>query len=109
MSQALQLLEQVRSQYTAVIGAEHRTTLATSLNLANAYHSIGRLTDAARLLRDPVERCERSLPDSGSPTIAARGPGGHDRLGIGASGALPSTVSALTGPASYQPCQIREG
>lgn len=45
---------------------------ATSLNLANAYHSVGRLTDAARLLEDTARLCEQELPDSDSLTQAAR-------------------------------------
>jgi hypothetical protein len=72
MPRALQLLEQVRAEYIQVIGAEHRTTLATSLNLANAYHSAGRLTDAARLLEDTAWLCEQELPDSDSLTQATR-------------------------------------
>jgi hypothetical protein len=72
MSQALQLLEQVRTEYVRTLGANHQVTLVTTLTLANAYHSVGHLTDAARLLEDTVQRCEQSLPESDPLTVAVR-------------------------------------
>ena len=72
MSQALQLLEQVRTEYAKTLGANHQVTLATTLTLANAYHSVDHLTDAARLLEDTVQRCEQSLPEADPLTAAAR-------------------------------------
>jgi hypothetical protein len=59
---AAQLYEQVRAGYAQTLGADHRMTLAASLNLARAYYSAGRRSDGAKLLRDTAERCELHLP-----------------------------------------------
>ena len=45
-----------------ILGPEHPDTLAACVNLAHAYYGVGRLTDAARLLQQTIERCEQSLP-----------------------------------------------
>jgi hypothetical protein len=62
MASALQLYEQACSGYERVLGADHPDTLACRANLAHAYYTTGRLTDATALLRDTAARCERVLP-----------------------------------------------
>ena len=53
---------------TAAFWARSRTrsvdpeTLARRGDLAHAYYTVGRLSDATAMLRDTVERCERALP-----------------------------------------------
>jgi Tetratricopeptide repeat len=62
MASAMQLYEQTCADYERVLGADHPDTLARRANLAHAYYSAGRLSDATTLLRDTVARCERTLP-----------------------------------------------
>jgi hypothetical protein len=42
------------------------------MNLAHAYYGVGRSTDATKLLRETVDRCELSLPAADPITMAAR-------------------------------------
>jgi hypothetical protein len=72
MASAVQLYEQVRGEYVQVFGAGHRDTLNTSVNLAHALYAVGRLTDAAKLLRDTAERCELHLPADDPITVKCR-------------------------------------
>jgi hypothetical protein len=72
MASAVRLAEQTRAEYTKVLGADHPDTLAACVNLAHAYYGVGRITDAAGLLRETVERCELSLPAFDPLTAAAR-------------------------------------
>jgi tetratricopeptide (TPR) repeat protein len=62
IASALQLYEQACSGYERALGADHPDTLACRANLAHAYYTTGRLTDATALLRDTAARCERVLP-----------------------------------------------
>jgi hypothetical protein len=72
MASALQLYEQTRAGYERALGADHADTLASSVNLANAYDAVGRVTDATALLRDTLARCERALPPDDPLTSAVR-------------------------------------
>jgi hypothetical protein len=62
MASAVQLYEQAREGGRRVFGDCHPDTLATDAELANAYETVGRVTDAITLLRDALARCERALP-----------------------------------------------
>jgi hypothetical protein len=62
MASALQLYEQACTGYERVLGADNPETLARRGDLAHAYYTVGRLSDATAMLRDTVERCERALP-----------------------------------------------
>jgi hypothetical protein len=72
MASAVQLYEQTCAGYERVLGADHRDTLTRCANLATAYYTVGRLTDAMTLLRDTVARCERVLPPGDPLTRAVR-------------------------------------
>jgi hypothetical protein len=72
MASALQLYEQTCAGYERVLGADHPDTLARRANLANAYYTVGRLGDAATLLRDTVARCERAMPPGDPLTETVR-------------------------------------
>ncbi len=72
MASAVQLYEQTCEGYRRVLGPDHADTLARSANLASAYYSVGRLTDALTLLRDTMSRCERVLPPGDPLTVAVR-------------------------------------
>jgi hypothetical protein len=73
MAAAIRLAERTRTDYTRVLGPDHPDTLAACLNLAHAYYGVGRVTDAERLLRLTIERCELNLPDFDPLTVTARG------------------------------------
>jgi hypothetical protein len=62
MASALQFYEQACAGYERVLGADHPDTLARRADLAHAYYTAGRLSDATSLLRDTAARCERVLP-----------------------------------------------
>ena len=62
MASAVQFYEETRTAYERVLGADHPDTLTTCVNLAHAYHAVGRVTDAMTLLRDTLALCERALP-----------------------------------------------
>ena len=64
--------ERTRTEYAKVLGTDHPDTLTACVNLAHAYYGVGRITDAARLLQETVERCELALPPGHSLTAAAR-------------------------------------
>jgi hypothetical protein len=64
--------ERTRTEYAKVLGTDHPDTLSACVNLAHAYYGVGRLTDAARLLQDTLERCEQSLPPNHPLTASAR-------------------------------------
>jgi tetratricopeptide (TPR) repeat protein len=68
-SQAVPMLEQARAGYEQILGADHRDTLARCADLARAYNAIGWIVDAAMLLRETAERCDRLLPP-GDPLTA---------------------------------------
>ena len=70
MASAVHLYELSCASYQRVAGPDHPDTLARCANLASAYYSVGRLTDALSLLRDTLSRCERILP-AGDPLTAA--------------------------------------
>jgi hypothetical protein len=72
MASAVQLYEQTCDSYQRVAGPDHPDTLARCANLASAYYSVGRLTDALDLLRDTLARCERILPPDDPLTAAVR-------------------------------------
>jgi hypothetical protein len=72
MASALQQYELTRAGYEKVLGPDHPDTLARCANLASAYYSVGRLTDALTLLRDTVARCERVLTPRDPLTEAVR-------------------------------------
>jgi hypothetical protein len=72
MASAVRLYEQTRAEYTRVLGADHPDTLTACINLAHAYYGVGRSTDATKLLRETVDRCELSLPAADPITMAAR-------------------------------------
>ena len=72
MASAVQLYELPCDGYQRVVGPDHPDTLARCANLASAYYSVGRLTDALTLLRDTVSRCERVLPPGDPMTAAVR-------------------------------------
>jgi hypothetical protein len=55
-----------------VLGADHPETLARRVNLAHAYYTVGRLTDATTTLRDTLERCQRALPPGDPLTQTVR-------------------------------------
>ena len=62
MASAVQYHEETRAAYERVLGADHPDTLTSCVNLACAYHAVGRVTDAVALLEDALARCERALP-----------------------------------------------
>jgi hypothetical protein len=62
MALALQLYEQACQGYERVLGADHPQTLDRRADLAQAFYTVGRLTDATTVLRDTVDRCELALP-----------------------------------------------
>jgi hypothetical protein len=72
MASAVQLYEQACTSYQRVAGPDNPETLARCANLASAYYSVGRLTDALSLLRDTLSRCERILPPGDPLTTAVR-------------------------------------
>jgi hypothetical protein len=66
------LYEESCASYQRVVGPDNPDTLARCANLASAYYSVGRLTDALTLLRDTLARCERILPPGDPLTVAVR-------------------------------------
>jgi hypothetical protein len=72
MAAAVRLGEQTRTGYTRLLGVDHPDTLAASLNLTNAYLSVGRNGDAVKVLEDTVERCNATLTPSDPLRIAAQ-------------------------------------
>ena len=72
MASAVQLYERARTDYTRAIGVDHPDTLGACVSLAHAYYKVGRVTDAEKLLRETVNRCELSLPASDPLTAIAR-------------------------------------
>ena len=62
MAIAVQLHERARDDSERVLGADHFDTLTRQVHLAHAYYAVGRIGDAASVLRDTAERCERVLP-----------------------------------------------
>jgi hypothetical protein len=72
MASAVRLAERTRAEYAKVLGPDHPDTLAACVNLAHAYYGVGRITDAARLLQQTIERCEQSLPAFDPLIVAAR-------------------------------------
>ncbi|HEX4288780.1 MAG TPA: tetratricopeptide repeat protein [Trebonia sp.] len=72
MAAAVRLGEQTRTGYTRLLGVDHPDTLTASLNLANAYLSVGRNGDASKVLEDTVERCHATLAPSDPLRIAAQ-------------------------------------
>jgi Tetratricopeptide repeat len=72
MAAAVRLGEQTRAGYTRLLGVDHPDTLAASLNLANAYLSVGRNGDAVTVLEDTVERCHATLAPNDPLRIAAQ-------------------------------------
>jgi hypothetical protein len=72
MAAAVRLGEQTRAGYTRILGVDHPDTLAASLNLAHAYLSVGRNSDAANVLEDTVERCNATLAPTDPLRITAQ-------------------------------------
>jgi hypothetical protein len=72
MASAVHLYEESCASYQRVVGPDNPDTLARCANLASAYYSVGRLTDALTLLRDTLARCERILPPGDPLTVAVR-------------------------------------
>lgn len=72
MAVAVRLFEQARADYVKALGADHPDTLRACINLAHAYYAVGRISDAAKLLSETVERCELSLPPADPLTVTAR-------------------------------------
>jgi len=62
MAAAMRLYEQVLEDCERVLGADHPDTLGRRAHLARVYSAVGRLTDAATLLRYTTSRCEEALP-----------------------------------------------
>jgi tetratricopeptide (TPR) repeat protein len=61
--------EQAWAGFERVLGPRHPDTLRSRAGLAQVYSRLGRYGDARALLRDTVDRLERTLPD-GDPLIA---------------------------------------
>jgi tetratricopeptide (TPR) repeat protein len=60
--------EQAWAGFERVLGPRHPDTLRSRAELAQVYSRLGRYGDARALLRDTVDRLERTLPD-GDPLI----------------------------------------
>ena len=60
--------EQAWAGFERVLGPRHPDTLRSRAKLAQVYSQLGRYGDARALLRDTVDRLERTLPD-GDPLI----------------------------------------
>ncbi len=60
--------EQAWAGFERVLGPRHPDTLRSRAGLAQVYQRLGRYGDARTLLRDTVDRLERTLPD-GDPLI----------------------------------------
>jgi tetratricopeptide (TPR) repeat protein len=60
--------EQAWAGFERVLGPRHPDTLRSRAGLAKVYSRLGRYGDARALLRDTVDRLERTLPD-GDPLI----------------------------------------
>ena len=60
--------EQAWAGLDRVLGPRHPETLRSRAGLAQVYSRLGRYGDARVLLRDTVDRLERTLPD-GDPLI----------------------------------------
>jgi tetratricopeptide (TPR) repeat protein len=60
--------EQAWAGFERVLGPRHPDTLRSRADLAQVYRRLGRYGDARALLRDTVDRLERTLPD-GDPLI----------------------------------------
>ena len=58
----MQLAEQCCADSERVLGSDHMDTLSRLANLGHLYYAVGRVGDAAAVLRDVVGRCERVLP-----------------------------------------------
>jgi tetratricopeptide (TPR) repeat protein len=61
--------EQAWAGFERVLGPRHPDTLRSRARLAQMYRRLGRYGDARALLRDTVDRLERTLPD-GDPLIS---------------------------------------
>jgi hypothetical protein len=66
MPAAMQLAEQCCADSERVLGPDHADTLTRLASLAHLYYSVGRIGDAAAVLRETAMRCDRVLP-SGDP------------------------------------------
>jgi hypothetical protein len=62
MAKALQVYEETKAACERVLGVNDRDTLAVCVGLARCYYAVGRLGNAAELLRDTVARAETVLP-----------------------------------------------
>jgi len=71
-NQAVEVLERARAGYEKILGADHRDTLARCADLARAYDAMGWIVDAALLLRETAERCDRFLPKRDPLTAVVR-------------------------------------
>ena len=60
---AEQACEQARAGFERVLGPRHPDTLRSRADLARLYCRLGRYGDARALLRDTVDRLERTLPE----------------------------------------------
>jgi hypothetical protein len=58
----VQLHEQAKNDSERVLGVDHVETLTRRLHLAYAYYAVGRIGDAAAILRDTAQRCQLVLP-----------------------------------------------
>jgi hypothetical protein len=72
MAIAVQLYEQSCPGYERVLGPDDPETLARRANLAHAYYTVGRLSDATATLRDTLDRCERTRPPGDPLTQTVR-------------------------------------
>ena len=54
------------------MGPDHANTLTSRANLASAYHTVGRRTEAVALFERTLADCERLLPPDHPMTQAIR-------------------------------------
>jgi tetratricopeptide (TPR) repeat protein len=105
--------EQAWAGFERVLGPRHPDTLRSRAALAQVYSRLGRYGDARALLRDTVDRLERTVPD-GDPLITelrrsladigeelagiTPGPGGPARRPAAAGGSRPGPRPARAPP-----------
>jgi hypothetical protein len=69
---ALPLYERTLADCERVLGPDHPDTLASRGNLAHAYHTAGRLTEALTVFERTLADCERVLGPDDPLTRTAR-------------------------------------
>jgi hypothetical protein len=68
----VELYERTRADCQRVLGPDHPDTLATRANLAHAYHTMGRISEASKMLESALADCERVLAPGDPLTVAVR-------------------------------------